>query len=92
MSASESSARAQLIAQIASSLALAFALVLALGFLLGWLRLKSGSVRPAAVLHASHNLFVQRVLDAMAASEGIATYFTTEFDIGLALAPWGAVY
>lgn len=69
-----------------------FSGVLALSFVLGCLRLQSGSIWPAAVLHASHNLFVQRVLDAMTGSHGNVTYVTTEFGIGLALAPWVAAY
>ena len=32
-------------------------------FIFAWLRLKSGSLWTAAVLHASHNLFVQNVFD-----------------------------
>lgn len=66
--------------------------VLALSFVLGWLRLRSNSLWPAAVLHASHNLFIQRVLDAMTDPEGLATYFTTEFGIGLTLTLWVAAY
>jgi uncharacterized protein len=51
----------------------------------GWLRLKSGSLWPAAILHASHNLFVQAVFDKMTLKFGLAPYLTTEFGAGLAI-------
>jgi len=52
-------------------------------FQLGWLRLRSKSIWPCALLHASHNLFVQSVFDSMTARAGKALYLTTEFGIGL---------
>jgi membrane protease YdiL (CAAX protease family) len=61
-------------------------MVVAMAFVMGWLRLKSGSLWPCAMLHASHNLFIQAILDRMTASTGRALYFTTEFGCGLALA------
>ncbi|HTX77891.1 MAG TPA: type II CAAX endopeptidase family protein [Terracidiphilus sp.] len=60
-------------------------MVIATAFPMGWLRLKSGSLWPCAVLHASHNLFVQAVFDRMTAPAGHALYITTEFGAGLAL-------
>ncbi len=57
-----------------------------MAFVMGWLRLKSGSLWPCAMLHASHNLFIQAILDRMTAPEGRALYYTTEFGCGLALA------
>ena len=61
-------------------------MVTADAFIMGWLRLKSGSLWPCAMLHASHNLFIQAILDRMTAPAGRALYFTTEFGCGLALA------
>ena len=61
-------------------------MVVAMAFVMGWLRLKSGSLWPCAMLHASHNLFIQAILDRMTASTGLTLYFTTEFGCGLALA------
>lgn len=61
-------------------------MVVAMAFVMGWLRLKSGSLWPCAMLHASHNLFIQAILDRMTAPTGRALYFTTEFGCGLALA------
>jgi membrane protease YdiL (CAAX protease family) len=60
-------------------------MVIADSFVLGWLRLKSGSLWPAAVLHASHNLFIQAIFDGMTAPVGRALYITTEFGAGLVL-------
>ncbi len=54
-------------------------------FQLGWLRLRSNSLWPCAVLHASHNLFVQAVFDRMTAPVGKPLYLTTEFGAGLAI-------
>jgi uncharacterized protein len=60
-------------------------MVIADAYILGWLRLKSGSLWPAAILHASHNLFIQAIFDRMTAPAGKALYITTEFGAGLAL-------
>lgn len=54
-------------------------------FIFGWFRLKSGSLWPAAMLHASHNLFIQAIFDRMTNPVGKALYVTTEFGFGLAL-------
>jgi membrane protease YdiL (CAAX protease family) len=61
-------------------------MVVAMAFVMGWLRLKSDSLWPCAMLHASHNLFIQAILDRMTAPVGRALYYTTEFGCGLALA------
>ena len=60
-------------------------MVIADSYILGWLRLKSGSLWPAAILHASHNLFIQAIFDRMTAPVGGALYITTEFGAGLVL-------
>ena len=52
---------------------------------MGWLRLKSGSLWPCAMLHASHNLIIQSILDQLTTQSGAALYVTTEFGFGLAL-------
>ncbi|HXJ95156.1 MAG TPA: type II CAAX endopeptidase family protein [Terriglobia bacterium] len=54
-------------------------------FVFGWMRLRSKSVWPAAMLHASHNVFVQAIFDRMTAPAGKALYITTEFGCGLVL-------
>jgi uncharacterized protein len=56
---------------------------------LGWLRLKSGSLWTAAILHASHNIFIQIIFDGMTAPVGRTLCITTEFGAGLALTMGG---
>jgi membrane protease YdiL (CAAX protease family) len=66
---------------------LAFAwMAVAASFVFAWVRLKSGSVWTAVILHASHNLFIQSIFDPLTADRGITKYVTTEFGVGLALA------
>lgn len=64
--------------------------VVSASFILAWLRLKSGSVWPAAVLHASHNLFVPGLFDNLVRNTGSTLWYTTEF--GAALATSSAVF
>jgi membrane protease YdiL (CAAX protease family) len=55
-------------------------------FVFAWLRLKSGSLWTAVILHASHNLFIQSIFDPMTLDFGLTPYLTTEFGAGLAVA------
>lgn len=41
---------------------------------------------PCALLHASHNTFVQGIFDPMTANVGASRLVTTEFGCGLAIA------
>ncbi|MGI8746267.1 MAG: hypothetical protein ACR2NN_27550 [Bryobacteraceae bacterium] len=43
-------------------------MIVATGTMAAWLRLRSGSLWPAAILHASHNLFIQSVFDPLTVS------------------------
>jgi membrane protease YdiL (CAAX protease family) len=61
------------------------ALAIGLSFVLAWLRLRSKSLWPAVVLHASHNVWIQTILDPLTKNTGITPYITTEFGIALAL-------
>ena len=69
----------------AYALACFTASVVAMGFILGWLRLRSGSVWPCTLLHASHNTFVQGIFDPLTANVGASRLVTTEFGFGLTL-------
>jgi membrane protease YdiL (CAAX protease family) len=60
-------------------------MIIGSSFQMGWLRLKSGSLWPCAMLHASHNLIIQSILDQLTTQSGAALYVTTEFGFGLAL-------
>lgn len=59
--------------------------VIGMSFILGWLRLRTDSVWPCVLLHASHNTFIQGVFDPMTADIGGSRLATTEFGFGLAL-------
>jgi membrane protease YdiL (CAAX protease family) len=74
------------------SLACFAVMVIGLAAIMAWLTLKSRSLWPAAVLHATHNLFVQAVFDGATIEGPDANWLTGEFGIGLAvtiaLAAW----
>ena len=61
-------------------------MVMGISFAFAWLRLKSGSLWTAALLHASHNLFVQGVFTPLTQRIAVTPYIIDEFGVGLALA------
>jgi hypothetical protein len=61
-------------------------MVVGISFPLAWLRLRSGSFWPAALLHASHNLFIQGFFDTVTVDTGVTKYLLSEFGAVLALA------
>jgi membrane protease YdiL (CAAX protease family) len=60
-------------------------MVVAISFPLAWFRLRSRSVWPAALLHASHNLYIQGFFDRVTVDTGITKYLLSEFGAVLAL-------
>lgn len=64
-------------------------LIVGMTFAFAWLRLASGSIWPAVLMHSVHNTFIQGILDKMTVDNGNTEYFTTEF--GLALAIMGII-
>src|SRR5262249_26036598 len=60
-------------------------LVIAISFVFAWIRLKSGSVWPAAILHASHNLWIQGVFDPLTGDTGKTAWIIGEVGAGLAI-------
>jgi uncharacterized protein len=66
-------------------LAVVSANMIGLCFVLTWLRLKSGSLWTAVILHASSNHFIQHFFDPMTAYTGHAKYILGEFGIGFTL-------
>jgi membrane protease YdiL (CAAX protease family) len=60
-------------------------MLVGMSFIMSWLRLKSGSLWTAAILHASHNAFIQSVFNHLTKNTEATEYFTTEFGIGMAL-------
>ena len=69
-------------------------MVVSMSFAMAWLRLKSGSLWSAALLHGSHNMFVQEIFDPLMRDTGRTRWYTTEFGIGLALtiAAWATYF
>ncbi len=60
-------------------------MVFAASYVFAWIRLESGSLWPAALLHSSHNLFIQAVFDSSTKDTGPTKYLTGEFGAGLVL-------
>jgi uncharacterized protein len=60
-------------------------MVVADSFILAWLTLRSGSLWPAAILHASHNLFIQSIFTPLTNDSGPTNYIIDEFGIGLVI-------
>lgn len=68
-------------------------MIVSTSFIFAWLRLKSDSLWTAAVLHASHNLFIQTIFDNAMRDTGRTLWYTTEFGVALAIVTAGfAVY
>jgi membrane protease YdiL (CAAX protease family) len=57
--------------------------VVAESFIFAWLTLKSRSLWPAAIMHASHNLFIQSIFTPLTRDTGPTRYLIDEFGIGL---------
>jgi len=58
-------------------------MVVADSFILAWLTLRSRSLWPAAISHASHNLFIQSIFTPLTRDTGPTKYIIDEFGIGL---------
>jgi len=60
-------------------------MTISISFVFAWIRLKSGTVWPAVLLHASHNAIIQGYLDPLTINRGRTNYFVGEF--GCAMLP-----
>lgn len=60
-------------------------LIIGASFVFAWLRLASGSIWPAALMHAVYNTFIQDILDQVTPDTGRTEFFTTEFGLVLAI-------
>ena len=58
---------------------------ISMSVILTWFRLKSDSVWPPALLHASHNLFVPIIFDNLTRNTGLTLWYTTVFGAALAI-------
>ena len=61
-------------------------LTLSLSVVLAWLRLRSGSIWPAVVLHASHNLFILHVFSPLTVDTRVTRYLLGEDGLVVAVA------
>ena len=61
-------------------------LVVTTAVIMAWLRMKSGSIWPVAIMHATHNGVIQAFFDRITADTGPTPYFTGEF--GIAMIPF----
>lgn len=59
--------------------------IVSTSFIAAWMRLKSGSVWTAVLLHAMHNIFIQSVFDGMTRRTPLTNYVAGEFGIGVAI-------
>ncbi|HTE00156.1 MAG TPA: type II CAAX endopeptidase family protein [Mucilaginibacter sp.] len=54
-------------------------MVVSISFVFTWFRLKSNNLWTGAILHASHNLFIQRFFSPMTTDTGHTNYYIDEF-------------
>lgn len=62
-----------------------FVMVIGVSFAFTWLRLASGSLWTGAILHASHNAFIQGYFDRLTGDTGMTAWFIGEFGVALAV-------
>lgn len=68
-------------------------MVVSIAFVFAWLRLKSGSLWTGALLHASHNLYVQAIFTRLTGDTGKTAWYIDEFGAVLpAVAVCVAIY
>jgi len=60
-------------------------MVISISFIFTWFRLKSGNLWTAAILHASHNLFIQSVFTPLTVYNSKTKYYIDEFGVVLAV-------
>lgn len=54
-------------------------MVISLSFIFAWMRLKSGSLWTGAILHASHNLYIQAIFTPLTRNTGKTAWYIDEF-------------
>lgn len=60
-------------------------LVISISFVFAWMRLKSGSLWTGAILHGSHNLYIQGIFTPITRNTGKTAWFIDEFGCVLPL-------
>jgi membrane protease YdiL (CAAX protease family) len=67
-------------------------MVVGISFVFAWLRLRSGSLWTGVMLHASHNVFIQRVFTPLTTDTGRTAYVIDEFGWMLAVVAVGVAF
>jgi len=68
-------------------------LVVSISFVFAWMRLKTGSLWTGAILHASHNLYIQAIFTPLTRDTGKTAWFIDEFGAVLPIVALGfAIY
>lgn len=60
-------------------------MVIAISFVFAWMRLKSGSLWTGAILHGSHNLYIQAIFTPITRNTGKTAWYIDEFGCVLPL-------
>lgn len=60
-------------------------MVISMSFVFAWMRLKSGSLWTGAILHGSHNLYIQGIFTPLTRNTGKTAWFIDEFGCVLPL-------
>jgi membrane protease YdiL (CAAX protease family) len=60
-------------------------MVISISFVFAWMRLKSGSLWTGAILHGSHNLYIQNIFTPLTRNTGKTAWFIDEFGCVLPL-------
>jgi membrane protease YdiL (CAAX protease family) len=60
-------------------------MVISISFVFAWMRLKSGSLWTGAILHGSHNLYIQGIFTPLTRNTGKTVWFIDEFGCVLPL-------
>ena len=63
-------------------------MVVGLSFIFGWLRLRTASLWPCVLMHASHNAFLQTFFEPQTSPSTKTLPLTSEFGYGLAITVW----
>jgi uncharacterized protein len=61
------------------------AMVLSSAVVMAWLRMRSGSIWPVTIMHATHNGVIQAFFDRITQDRGHTHYFSGEFGVALPL-------
>jgi membrane protease YdiL (CAAX protease family) len=67
-------------------------MIISNSFPYAWLRLKSGSMWGAVIMHAAHNLFIQAIFNQLTTDTGLTKYAIDEFGVSMALVSVGVAY